>query len=416
MSRLSVAVLKIGKTPLAFQSATGADQKTESPADPFLAEIQSAATESEISFSAHAGSLEELYAVVEDWTILPEILMIEVPEGQDPMAILQGYGERLPEGEAETILFGVPNDVGTYRSLKGQGVREVFTGTPTRDDVSLVLEDIRQTSLRRSGIDPRKATYVFSACGGAGGTSLATTMARKFARQGRRTLYIDLDLATGPASFMFNAERGARETMGLMEALANPGRIDALFLERAIDIADKNLFYLSARKRQSDPTPDPASIPVLISRAQQNFDMVVIDVPWRPMPEPEMMMVQGHCYIVAPPSAAGLLGFSVLAKEIDSAPARNPVYGVINRQGEFRSADIEKSSFREAADIETFAIPYDARSAGRMFFDQKTFIDMSGKIRKAAERIMKTLPGEASEIDAKAAKPGARKRRRGFRK
>lgn len=359
---------------------------------------QQAAEATDISFTSEVGELEELYKKVEDWTILPEILMFEVPQGADPAEILAGYGQRLPEGEAEIILFNIPNDIKVYRDLKAQGVREVFPGYPDAKEIEEVFEQIRQTNLRRSGIDPRKAVYVFSACGGAGGTGLATTIARKFAREGRRTLYIDLDLATGPGSFMFNAERGARETMGLIEALANPSRIDALFLERAIDTANYNLFYLSARRRSSDPMPDPASIPVLISRAQQNFDMVVIDVPWRPNPEPDMMAVQGHCYVVAPPSPAGLLGFSILCKEIASAPGRNPVFGVINRAGEFKGNDIERGSFKEAGDIEILTIPYDAASAGRMFFEQKTFVDMGGKIRAAAERIMKTLPGEAAPL------------------
>jgi cellulose biosynthesis protein BcsQ len=402
MSRLSVAVLSL-----------------QSEDSPFIHEVSAAAERSDISFIAHCGELDEIYRIVEDLTVLPEILLIQVPEGADPEEILQGYGERLPEGEAETILFDVPNDISVYRSLKQAGVREIFSGIPTGEDIEDVFEEIRQNSLRRSGIDPRKAVYVFSACGGAGGTSLATTFARKFAREGRRTLYIDLDLATGPGSFMFNAERGARETMGLMEALANPNRIDALFLERAIDVADKNLFYLSARRRSSDPDPDPASIPVLVSRAQQNFDMVVVDVPWRPNPEPDMMAVQGHCYVVAPPSPAGLLGFSVLIKEIDSAPARNPVYGVINRQGEFKSNDILRSSFKEAGDIEMFHIPYDAVSAGRMFFEQKTYIDMSGKLRKSTERILKTLPGEAGALPSakdKKAKSGKNNRSGGQKK
>jgi len=386
MSRLSVAVLSLD------------------PEDsPFVAEAAAAAQHSDISFAAYHGALEDLFKVVEEWTILPEILLIQVPQEMDPQELLKGYGERLPEGEADTIIYDATNDIPTYRALKQDGVREIFSGLPTAEEVEEVFEEIRQTSLRRTGIDPRKAVYVFSACGGAGGSSLATTMARKFAREGRRTLYVDLDLATGPGSFMFNAERGARETMGLMEALANPGRIDALFLERAIDVADKNLFYLSARRRSSDPDPVPESIPVLISRAQQNFDMVVIDVPWRPNPEPEMMTVQGHCYVVAPPTPAGLLGFSILVKEIDAAPARNPIFGVINRQGEFKSNDIDKSSFKEAGDVEIFPIPYDAASAGRMFFEQKTYIDMTGNIRKSVDRIMKSLPGEAapSSIDAK---------------
>ena len=399
MSRLSVAVLHIG-----------------SEDDPLVGTAKAAAEEADVSFTSAAGTLEELFGVVENWIILPEIILIDVPEGRDPTEILEAFADRFPEGEAETILYNVPNDITVYRTLKNEGVREVFSGVPGKEDLADTFEEIQQASLRRSGIDPRKSVYVFSACGGAGGTALATMIARKFSREGRRTLYIDLDLATGPGSFMFNAERGAKETMGLMEALANPNRIDALFLERAIDIADKNLFYLSARRRASDPDPTSASIPVLIARAQQNFDMVVIDVPWRPNPEPDMMAVQGHCYIVAPPTPAGLLGFSVLGKEIDASPARNPVVGVINRQGEFKSNDIEKSSFREAADIETMAIPYDASAAGRMFFEQKTYLDMSGKIRKAAERILKTLPGEAVVAPGKKGKAESAKAAKGKKK
>lgn len=397
MSRLSVAVLHVGEE-----------------SKDFLGVAEAAAERCDVSFVSAAGSIEELYKVVEDWVVLPEILLIEVPLGTDALDALEAYADRFPEGEAEIILYNVPNDISLYRMLKQEGVREVFSGIPDRQDIEDALEDIQQASLRRAGIDPRKTVYVFSACGGAGGTSLATTMARKFARDGMRTLYVDLDLATGPGSFMFNAERGAKETMGLMEALSNPNRIDALFLERAIDIADKNLFYLSARRRTSDPDPVSASVPVLISRAQQNFDMVVLDIPWRVDPDIDMVHVQGHCYIVAPPTPSGLLGFSVLAKEIDSAPARNPVYGVINRQGEFKSNDIEKGSFKEAGDIETFPIPYDAASAGRMFFEQKTYIDMGGKIRKSVEKILKTLPGQAVSEDTRKEKKAAGKKKSGF--
>lgn len=396
MSRLSVAIMSLGEE-----------------GSPFLDEVATAASNMEISHVAHCGTIDELYEIAESWTVLPEILIFQIPEGADPMEILEKYGSHLPEGQAATILVDVPNDIATYRTLKQAGVREVFTGLPKSDDIEEAFDDIIQTVLLRTGIDPRKAVYVFSACGGAGGTSLATTMARKFARDGLRTLYIDLDLATGPGSFMFNAERGARETMGLMEALANPNRIDALFLERAIDVADKDLYYLSARRRSSDPDPDPDSIPVLISRAQQNFDMVVIDIPWRPNPEPDMSVIQGHCYIVSPPSPAGLLGFSILTKEIDSGPARNPIFGIINRQGEFKSSDIERASFKAAGDIEMYSIPYDAVSAGRMFFEQKTYIDMGGKLRKSVDRILRTLPGDAKSAK-EARKKTAPKKKKGL--
>jgi len=377
MARLSVFVLNM-----------------DGPEAPILQIGAQAAQAADMSFTSETGGYEGLRSAVRDWTILPEVVLIQVPQGRDAQDVVAEYGSDFPEGDTEVILYNAPNDIPCYRSLKSMGIREVFPGVPTEEELTETLMEIRQGALRRSGIDPRKTVYVFSACGGAGGTSVALSIARHYATTGKRTLYLDLDLATGPASFMFNAEKGARETNGLMEALANPNRIDALFLERAIEIAYKNLFYLSARRRTSDPTPDPKSVPVLIARAQQNFDMVVIDVPWRATPEPDMIMLQGSCYIVAPPTPQGLLGFSVLAKEIAEAPARCPMIGVLNRQGEFRNNDIDKASFKSATDVEILTIPYDAASAGRMFFDQKTFQNLGGKVAKAFARVTKTLPGQ----------------------
>jgi len=369
-----------------------------------IADAKAAADSVDMAFAAVEGRFEEICDTVGGWTILPEIIMFEVPDAMDPSEALEQLGRNLPEGEAEIILFNVPNDIRIYRELKHSDVREIFPSDPSRDEIEGILDEIKSDTLRRTGIDPRRAVYVWSACGGAGGTALAITFAKHFALAGKRTLLIDLDLLTGPASFMFNVDRGARETTGLIEALANPGRIDALFLERAIEAADnvtgRNLFYLSARKRSSDPDLNPAALPALIARAQENFDMVVIDVPWRANPEPDMMMVQGNSYIVAPPSPAGLMGFSVLSRELEAAPGRAPVFGVINRKGEYRSNDIERANFRDAGNIDIFTIPYDAMAAGRMFFEQKSFLEMGGKIRPAVDKILKTLPG-MSENDTR---------------
>lgn len=379
---------------------------------PALSSVSAAAQSAEMSFRDVSGTFEEILADVEGWAVLPEIVVVQAPEGMDAQAAVEAVGSRFPEGEAEVILFNVPNDIRVYRALKSKGIREVFSGVPTEEEMTETLTEIAQDTIRRTGIDPRKAVYVWSACGGAGGTSLALSIAKKLSKSGRRTLFIDLDLSTGPASFMFNSEKGARETTGLIDALASPNRIDALFLERIIDMAGKNLFYLSARRRSSDPVPLAAAIPILIARAQQNFDMVVLDIPWRSLPEPDMATIQGHSYVVAPPTPAGLLGFSVLMKELQNAPGKSPVHGVINRQGEFKANDILKSTFKEGGDVEFFQIPYDPVSAGRMFFEQKTFIDLPGKVKKAVDRIIQTVPGEKEDAETSTkskSRPAAKK-------
>lgn len=392
MSRLSVFTLSLGDED-----------------DPAIEAVRAAASALEMSHASGNGTFEELKKIVSGWTMLPEIIMLDIPEGMDALQAVAEIGAEFPEGEAEVFVYNVPNDVTSYRILKAGGIREVFPGIPEQDDVSAALKDLASSNLRRSGIDPRKAVYVWSSCGGAGGSSLAFTIARRCAKEGRRTLFIDLDLATGTAGFMFNADKGARETQGLIDALANPSRIDALFLERAIDIGGKNLFYLSARKKASDPAPVSSSLPVLIARAQQNFDMVVVDIPWRSNPEPDMALVQGHSYIVAPPTPSGLLGFTTLAKELHAAPGKSPIIGVINRSGEFKASEFDRATFKNAGGVEVLTIPYDAASAGRMLFEQRTFLEIGGKIPKATERLMKTLPNTSDDIVL--AKPA---KKRGF--
>jgi pilus assembly protein CpaE len=383
MSRLSVVILNL-----------------DGENSPATKSVASAAANVDMSFEDISGTYEENLKQVEEWIVLPEIVVVQAPDDMSAEDVIQDVGSRFPEGQADIILFNVPNDIEIYRKLKSHGVREIFSGVPTEHQVETTLEEISKENIRRTGIDPRKAVYVWSACGGAGGTALAISIAKKFAKEGRRTLYLDLDLYTGPAAFMFNANAGARETSGLVDALANPGRIDAIFLERAIDIADKNLFYLSARRRNSDPVALAEAIPILISRAQQNFDMVVVDVPWRGTPQPDMGQVQGYSYVVACPNPAGLLGYSVITKELLNSPGKSPIMGVLNRMGEYRSNDIQKSTFMESGTTnDVFEIPYDAASAGRMFFEQNSYADMSGKIRKSVERIFRSLPGESSDDD-----------------
>ena len=283
-----------------------------------------------------------------------------------------------------------------YRRLKEMGVREIFSGTPSEDDLGKILHSHKQTKRRETGIDPRKCVYVWSACGGAGGTAVALSIAKKFAKDNLRTLFIDMDLFTAPACFMLNSEKGARETTGLVDALSNPGRVDSLFLERVIDVAGPNLFYLSARKKGVESEPKSEAVQALISRAQQSFDMVVVDIPWRCYPNVDPLYVQGHSYVVTTPTANGLIGFLTKMKELSNAPGKFPTFGVMNKEGEFKVNDIEARHFNVIDNLRMLSIPYD-QAASKMFFEQKTFIELGGKFGKAMNEIFATLPGNRDE-------------------
>lgn len=378
MSRLTLAIL----------SPRPAD-------DAALLALESTAIELGFGTQLVLGDKPTILAQVAEWKLLPEVVLIERPDGVDPEDMIRAFGDVAPEGEAETILANIPNDITIYRHLKAMGAVEVFADLPTPVEARPTLETIALRESRAIGIDPRRVVYVWSASGGAGGTTFAHAFAHKFASEGRRTLFLDMDIFAAPASFMFNANAGAQETSGLLDILVNPGRVDALFLERAIQKARENLFYLSSRRRSSDISPDPRAVSAIVARAQQNFDMVVVDTPWRAQPEPDWPRVNGPSYIVAAPNPQGLLGFSTIAKELGTAATKSSVTGIINKTGEFRGNDIPTKVFGEGFGGKIFPFPYDAVEAGRLFFDQKTLDQMGGKARRPLAPIMATLPARA---------------------
>lgn len=378
MSRLTLAIL----------SNRSADDQT-------LVALEQTAAELGFGVQLVLGDKPAMLAQVAEWKMLPEVVLIERPDGVDPEDMIRAFGDVAPEGEAETILANIPNDIAIYRHLKAMGAVEIFADLPTPTEVRPTLEHISMREARTVGIDPRRVVYVWSASGGAGGTTFAHAFAHRFAAEGRRTLFLDMDIFAAPASFMFNANNGAQETSGLLDILINPGRVDALFLERAIQKADENLFYLSSRRRSSDIAVDGRAVSAIVARAQQNFDMVVVDTPWRALPEPDWARVNGPSYVVAAPNPQGLLGFSTIIKELGTAATKSSVTGIVNKTGEFRGNDIPVKVFGENFAGKMFPFPYNPSEAGRLFFDQKTLDQMGGKSRRPLAPILATLPARA---------------------
>lgn len=368
---------------------------SKSQDDPYVMDVEALCDELGFSFALTNGEFSQVVEKVGAWKILPEVMVIDRPDDMAAQDVLRLLGDVAPEGETESIFTNVDNDIAIYRELKAVGIAEVFAGNPGKDDLRPSLEAIATKGLRTIGIDPRRVVYVWSGCGGAGGTTFALAFANHFAREGRRTLLIDMDIFAAPVSFLLNASNGAPETTGLMDGLVNPDRVDALFLERAIQKSSDNLYYLSARRRGIDKEPSSEGLATIVARAQQNFDMIVVDTPWRALPEPDFSRINGPSYIVAPPTPQGLLGFATITKELQASPSKAPIVGIVNKSGEFRSNDIGQKVFGEDFNGKVFAFPYDPNETGRLFFEQKTIDQMRGKARKPITAILASLPSRA---------------------
>ena len=116
--------------------------------------------------------------------------------------------------------------------------------------------------------------------GGVGTTTLAINLAWHLAdRQKRRVLLLDLDLQNGDCALALNIS----PTPGLCDALANPQRIDSVFLERAMAAHSERLFVLSAEEPlRGDVDFLAEAVETLVGVLRTQFHYIIVDVPRRP--------------------------------------------------------------------------------------------------------------------------------------
>ena len=94
------------------------------------------------------------------------------------------------------------------------------------------------------------STAVIGTRGGVGASTLATSLAWLFSADDKMpTALLDLDVHFGTGALALDLEPGR----GLTDAIENPGRIDGLFIERAMIRANDHLAILSAEAPMNSP-------------------------------------------------------------------------------------------------------------------------------------------------------------------
>ena len=89
-------------------------------------------------------------------------------------------------------------------------------------------------------------------------------------------MLLDLDLQNGDCALALNL----RPTPGLREALANPLRIDSIFLERAMAVHCERLFVLAAEEPlRADAEFSAEAVETLVGVLRTQFHYVIADVP-----------------------------------------------------------------------------------------------------------------------------------------
>ena len=210
----------------------------------------------------------------------PENIIVDISGTDMPASRVHDLAQ-LCEPGVTVIAIGDRNDIGLYRDLVQAGVSEYVVKPITPQLLAKALSP-QPTPVEGIPVSRKlgKMVAFVGARGGVGTTTLAINLAWYLAdRQKRRVLLLDLDLQTGDCALTLNVT----PTPGLSDALANPLRIDSVFLERAMTTHSERLFVLSAEEPLRAEVNFPAeAVDTLIGVLRTQFHYIIVDVPRLP--------------------------------------------------------------------------------------------------------------------------------------
>jgi pilus assembly protein CpaE len=230
------------------------------------------------------GTIDAALAI-SDWPRDLDLLIVDLGGASDPIADAAALKTALPGG---CIVIGVGriNDVALYRDLAALGFNDYLSMPFAEGAMGRAVERALELRDRTGGaaasnfgakLAKPRTLSVIGARGGVGTTTAAVTIAAMLgARLREEVLLIDFDLHYG--SLMLALDLEAIDA--LREALDQPDRIDALFIQQ---VAQKKNEYLYAMGAEEAPTGGfqarPHAAGDFLRSVHRRFRWIVADVP-----------------------------------------------------------------------------------------------------------------------------------------
>jgi pilus assembly protein CpaE len=230
------------------------------------------------------GAIDAALAVA-DWPRDLDLLIVDLGGAADPVADAAALKTAVPGG---CIVIGVGriNDVALYRDLMAVGFNDYLSMPFAEGAMGRAVERSLEQRDRTGGALAQGASAkaakprtlaVIGARGGVGTTTAAVTIGAMLgARLREEVLLIDFDLHYGSLMLALDLEA----VDALREALDQPDRIDALFIQQ---VAQKKNEYLYAMGAEEAPTGGfqarPHAAGDFLRSVHRRFRWIVADVP-----------------------------------------------------------------------------------------------------------------------------------------
>jgi pilus assembly protein CpaE len=292
----------------------------------------------------------------------PRVLIIDLSDSTAPIAELSA-ARSVGGSDLKIVALGTVNDVGLFRDLLSAGASDYLVKPVSREALAIGLEKRTSTTSGGPGAGLGQVVAFIGSRGGVGTTTAAVSCAWVLADKHKEsTVLLDLDLHFGTVALNLDTDPGT----GLCEALEQPSRIDALFVDRATVKVSDTLRILAAEAAIAETLMiDAGAMDVLLYELRRKFAWVVIDLPrWVSPTQRVVLGAATRVVIMCERSLAGLrdtIRLQTLMRE--HAPQTQVTLVEAGASGE--RATVGKSEFEKAVGKTLDAsLPHDAKSAG----------------------------------------------------
>ena len=291
----------------------------------------------------------------------PRVLILDLSDSASPIAELSA-ARSVGGTDLKLLALGTVNDVGLFRDLLAAGASDYLVKPISREALAAGLEKQAATATGGPGAGLGQVVAFIGSRGGVGTTTAAVGFAWLLSEKRKEnTALVDLDLHFGTIALNLDTDPGT----GLTEALEQPSRIDALFVDRAMVKASETLRILASEAAVAETLMiDAGAIDVLLYELRRKFAWVVIDLPrWVTPTQRVVLGAASKVVIVCERSLAGLrdtIRLQTLMRE--HAPQTQVMLVDAGASGE--RSTVGKAEFEKAVGKSLDAsLPNDAKSA-----------------------------------------------------
>lgn len=339
----------------------------------------------------------------------PNVLFVDLSESGDPLNDINSLAEVCEPGTV-VISCGQVNDVRLYRDLTASGIQDYLLkpldADHLRDSVATAQAVFHAPRAEVTTDRPHITVSVVGTRGGVGASTIATSLAWYLSeREKRLTSLLDLDVHFGTGALALDLEPGR----GLTDAIENPGRIDGLFIERAMVRASDTFAILSAEAPVHQPImTDGAAYHHLQEELRGAFECSVVDIPRGVMiNHPHLMHDSGTVVLVTEFTlAAARDTIRLLAWLKSNAPQARVI--VVANKVQAGVQEIARKDFEQSIERKIdLLIPYDAKAAsnaarlGKAVSDAARSTKLGQALVQAGKMVLAGADDEAEPTPAK---------------